>query len=157
MKPKKQSTTTIVNKKARHDYEVLDTFEAGISLTGPEVKSVRLGRVQLKESHAHISEAGEVRMVNAHFSPYPFAQNDDYEPTRSRVLLLRKKEIDELKGKLQQKGLSLVPLKMYLKGNRFKVELGLVRGKKQFEKREKIKQRDLSREMRRDFKDSYRG
>ena len=148
---------TIVNKKAAYDYETLATYEAGIVLSGAEVKSIRLGRAQLKESYGFISQAGEAFLVNMHISPYPFADNEDYEPAAQRKLLLRRREIDELMGKLQQKGLSLIPLSIFQSRGKFKVKLGLVRGKKQFEKREKIKKKDLAREMRREFKDSYRG
>lgn len=156
MKKKRAGTTSIINKRARFEYEVLDTYEAGIVLSGSEVKSARLGRVQLKEAYAHVSEDENVSLLNAHFSKYPFSNEPDYDPVRSRRLLLKRSEIVKLVGILKQKGLSLVPLKMYLSRNRFKVQLGLVRGKKQFEKREKIKQRDLKRELKREFKDSFR-
>lgn len=148
--------SSIINKKARHDYEVLDTLEAGLVLTGPEVKSLRLGRAALKDSHVVITTEGTAKLVNAHISPYQFARLDDYDPTQSRPLLLKKSQIEHLRGKLQQKGISLIPLKIYLKRGRFKVELGLVRGKKQFQKKETKKRKDIERDTRRLFKDHTR-
>jgi SsrA-binding protein len=146
----------IINKKARYDYEVLDTLEAGVVLTGAEVKSLRLGRAQLKEAHVVVVE-GQAQLVNMHVSPYPFADTSEYEPARSRVLLLKRKEIESLRGKLEQKGWSAVPLQIYEKHNRFKVEVGIVRGKKQFEKREQKKRADVKREVEREVKAKYRG
>jgi SsrA-binding protein len=118
----------LLNKKAWHDYEILEKLEAGIVLTGPEVKSIRLGRAQLKDSFARVS-GGEAYAVNLNISEYSFSRNEGYEAKRTRKLLLKKNEIKKLEGKLQQKGLSLVPLRLYERHNRFKLELGLVRGK----------------------------
>ena len=145
-----------MNKKARHDYEVLDTYEAGMMLTGPEVKSIRLGRAQLKDSFARVTDE-EGWIINLTISPYPYADNDEYEPKRTRKLLLKKAELKRLTGKLQQKGVSLVPLKIYEKRNTFKVELGLVRGRKQYEKKEIKKQRDIKREVERQVRGKYKG
>jgi SsrA-binding protein len=157
MKQKEGKAKPIVNRRARFEYEVLDTVEAGLVLSGPEVKSLRLGRAQLKDSYATIHE-GEAYLVNTHISAYQFARNEGYEPTRRRKLLLRKRQIESLQGQLQRKGMSLVPLKIYQKEGRFKVELGLVRGKKEYEKREVIKRRDIRREVERELrKGKYRG
>jgi SsrA-binding protein len=147
---------SIINRSANYEYSIEDKFEAGIVLTGPEVKSIRLGRIQLKDSFAHITD-GEAFLVNAHISAYQFSSNEDYDPTKSRKLLLKKKQIDELRGKLSQKGYVLVPTKIYEKNNKFKVELGLGRGKKQYEKREKKKRQDIKREVAREIKAKYKG
>ena len=136
------------NKKAFFDYEITDTFEAGIVLTGPEVKSVRLGNVSLKESYA-VAKEGEIFLLNAHISPYKFAA-ENQEPARTRKLLLKASEIKTLIGKIQEKGLTLIPTKIYLKRGLIKVELGLGRGKKKYEKREKIKKKDIEREIERE-------
>lgn len=149
---KKQGFTSIVNKKARHEYEVVETMEAGVMLSGPETKSVRLGQVSLRESFVTVQK-NEVFLTNTHISPYKFAENSEYEPDRRRKLLLRRAEIERLKGKLQQKGLTAVPLKIFQKHKKFKVEIGVVRGKKIHEKREVLKRRDLEREAQRTLKD----
>lgn len=134
-----------VNRKARHDYEILDRFEAGIVLVGSEVKSLRLGRANLKDSFARI-EKGEVFLVNAHISPYEAASRFGHEPERARKLLLHRAEIDKLAGKVNERGLTLVPLRIYFKDGRAKVELGLGRGRKSYDKREAIKRREMERE-----------
>lgn len=152
----KQSFKSIVNRSARYEYNIGEKYEAGIQLQGAEVKSLRLGRAQLKESFAQVSQ-GEIYLVNCHISPYTFASNDEYEPTRRRKLLLSKKEIDEISGKLSQKNWTLVPLKIYLKNNKFKVALGLGRGKREYEKREQKKKKDIKREVERMVKAKYRG
>jgi SsrA-binding protein len=147
----------IVNRYANYEYEVLERFEAGVVLTGAEVKSLRMGRAQLKDSFARITE-GEAYLTNLHISAYPFARNDEIEPERTRKLLLKRNELEKLTGKLQQKGLSLVPLRIYLKHNRFKVELGLVRGRKQYQKKELKKREDIRREVQRELRgEKYRG
>lgn len=138
------------NKKAYFDYEIIDTLEAGIVLTGPEVKSVKQGNISLKESYAVIKD-DEVFLLNAHISPYKFAASEQ-EPTRTRKLLLKAKEIRYLIGKTKEKGLTLVPTKIYLKHGLIKVELGLGRGKKKYEKKEKIKKRDIEREIQREIR-----
>ncbi|MEK7618622.1 MAG: SsrA-binding protein SmpB [Patescibacteria group bacterium] len=142
----------VTNKHALHDYEILERFEAGIVLSGQEVKSVRAGAVSLKASYATLSDKG-MSLLNASISPYPSAGPlPSYDPTRSRRLLLTKKELSRLTGKLHTKGLTLVPLKIYTVRSLIKLELGLGRGKKQFEKRELLKKRDVEREIRQHLK-----
>lgn len=153
---KQQSERQLVNKKAWHDYEILEKLEAGIVLTGSEVKSIRLGRAQLKDSFARVS-GGEAYAVNLNISEYSFSRNEGYEAKRTRKLLLKKNEIKKLEGKLEQKGLSLVPLRLYERHNRFKLELGLVRGKKEYQKKEVKKRADIKREVEREVKARYRG
>lgn len=137
-----------VNKQARHDYLILEVIEAGLSLSGPEVKAVRAGHVSLKAAYAVVTN-GECWLLNAHISPYDQAgPQPGYEPTRSRKLLLHRRQIDRLVGQLKEKGLTLLPLKLYTRGVRIKCELGLGRGKKLHEKRELIKKRDTEREIR---------
>src|SRR6185295_3631010 len=133
------------NKRARHDYHVLETFEAGIQLAGTEVKSVREGRVQLKDSYVEFKD-GQAYLVGAHVSPYSHGNRENRDPERIRKLLLKKREIDRLFGRTQLKGLTVVPLAVYLKGNWIKVELALVQGKKLYDKREAEKTRELDRE-----------
>lgn len=147
---KQRGFQPIINKKARFDYLVLDAVEAGIQLTGAEAKSMRLGQVSLKESFVAITQQG-VEVLNMQITPYKFARNEDYEPKRSRRLLLRRAEIERLRGQVQQKGVTLVPLRIYQQHGKFKMEVGIVRGKKQYEKREAIKQRDLARETQREM------
>ncbi len=133
------------NKRARFDYDILETFEGGIALTGAEVKAFRAGKVSLNGTFARplvLGSKPEVWLINAQFSHTP-------EPDRSRKLLLHRKEIDRLMGRIQEKGLTLIPIEMYWKGRNIKISLGLGRGKKQFEKRETIKKRDVERELRR--------
>ena len=135
-----------INRRARHDYFIDETIEAGLVLTGSEVKSLRAGKAQLKDSHARI-ERGEAWLANAHISEYNPAAQFGHEPTRKRKLLLHAREIDRLTGKVKEKGLTLIPLRMYFKNGRAKVELGLARGKKQYDKRESIKERETDREV----------
>ncbi len=139
------------NRKARHDYEIIETMEAGIVLTGTEIKSVRQGKVSLKEGFAIIRD-GEVWLMDVHIAPYTHGHRDNHDPRRPRKLLLHRREIDRLQGKLKEKGWTLVPLKMYLKNNRAKVELALVRGKKKYDKRRDIAKRDAQRELQRALK-----
>ena len=133
------------NKRARHDYHVLETFEAGIQLAGTEVKSVREGRVQLKDSYVEFRD-GQAYLVGAHISPYSHGNRENRDPERVRKLLLKKREIDRLFGRTQLKGLTVVPLAVFLKGNWIKVEIALVQGKKLYDKREAEKTRELDRE-----------
>jgi len=135
-----------VNRRARHDYFIEESVEAGLVLTGSEVKSLRAGKANLKDSYARI-DRGEAWLANAHISEYAPASQFGHDPTRKRKLLLHAKEIDRLTGKVKEKGLTLVPLRMYFKHGRAKVELGLGRGKKQYDKRESIKERESGREM----------
>lgn len=135
------------NRKARHDYFIEETIEAGIVLVGSEIKSVRAGRVNLRESFVRI-ENGEAWLLNAHISTWPQAGTYfNHEPTRPRKLLLHREEIDRLKGKVDQKGLTLVPTKLYFVRNRAKVEVALARGKKLYDKRDAIAERDSQREL----------
>ena len=134
------------NKRARHDYHVLETVEAGIQLAGTEVKSAREGRVQLKDSYVDFKD-GQAFLVGVHISPYSHGNRENKEPERVRKLLLKKREVDRLFGRTQLKGLTVVPLSMYLKGNWIKVEIALVQGKKLFDKRETEKARELDREV----------
>jgi SsrA-binding protein len=139
------------NKKAFHDYFVLDKWEAGISLSGTEVKSSREGRVNLKDSYAAI-KGGEAFLLNCHISPYSHGNRENHDPTRTRKLLLHKNEIRKLIGKTNEKGLTLIPLRVYLKHGRIKVELGLARGKKQYDKRETERRKEAERETRKAVK-----
>ncbi|HCL80611.1 MAG TPA: SsrA-binding protein [Synergistaceae bacterium] len=141
--------TVAQNKKARHDYFILESFECGIVLTGTEIKSVRDGRVNLKEGYALIRN-GELWLVGVHISPYEKGSYYNHEPLRDRKLLMKRSEILRLSSKVREKGLTLVPLSVYLKeGKRAKVELGLAKGKQLFDKREAIAERDVKRDMER--------
>ena len=135
-----------VNRRARHDYFIEESVEAGLVLTGSEVKSLRAGKAQLKDSYAQIKR-GELWLVNAHISEYSPSAQFGHEPMRARKLLLHRREIDRLMGKVKEQGLTLVPLRLYFKHGRAKVELGLARGKKLYDKRESIKEREMRREM----------
>ncbi|MEC4805402.1 MAG: SsrA-binding protein SmpB [Jaaginema sp. PMC 1079.18] len=140
------------NRKARFQYEILETYEAGISLTGTEVKSIRAGRINLQDAYGLI-RGGEVWLLNAHISPYQASgQFFNHDPKRTRKLLLKRREISKLVGKLEQKGLTLVPLKMYFKGGWVKVSLGLGKGKKLYDKRETLKARQTKRDIERALK-----
>ena len=143
--------TISTNRKAYHDYFVEETCEAGISLLGTEVKSIREGRANLKDSYA-IIKGGEVFLFNCHISPYSHGNIQNHEPLRTRKLLLHKKEIQRLWGKLTQKGFTLIPLKIYFKNGRVKVEIGLCKGKRQYEKRETLKEKEAKREIQRHLK-----
>lgn len=135
-----------VNRRARHEYHIEETFEAGIALLGSEVKALRQGKANLKDSYGRL-EGNEVWLWNAHISPYGPASQFGHEPTRTRKLLLHRGEISRLNGKVKERGLTLIPLRLYFKNGRAKVELGLARGKKQYDKREAIKEREVRREM----------
>ncbi len=135
------------NRKAFHDYHILETYEAGIALLGTEVKSIREGRVNLRDSFARV-EHGEVFLYNVNISPYSHRGYADHEPLRQRKLLLRRDEIRKLIGRTVEKGMTLVPLRMYLKNGRVKVAIGLAKGKKDYDKRETIKRRETERETR---------
>ncbi len=138
------------NKKAYHDYHMDAKYEAGMVLSGPEVKSLRAGRVNLRDGYANIDSRGEVMLYNVHISSYSFATHNPNEPLRVRKLLLNKREIRKLIGKLKEKGLALIPLKIYFKENgKAKVELGLARGKKQYDKRAALKEKQSKRELQR--------
>lgn len=138
------------NKKARFEYELLESYEAGIVLRGPEIKSARDSKASLQESYAAI-DGGEVFLYNMFIAPYEPANRYNDEPARKRKLLLKKSEIKRLAGKMSGSGLTIVPTKAYLKNGRAKVEIALARGKKKYDKREAIKKRELDREARRSF------
>ena len=135
------------NRKAFHDYHILETFEAGLVLLGTEVKSIREGNANLRDSFARV-EGAEVWIYNIHISPYSHRGSSDHEPTRRRKLLLHRREIRKLIGRTVERGLTLVPTRMYFKNGRIKVEIGLARGKKAHDKRETIKRREADRETR---------
>lgn len=136
----------VKNRKAFHDYEIIDRYEAGIVLRGAEVKSVKFGEVSIKESFIRV-EGGELWLWNCHISPWKYSSDASYDPLRSRKLLLKRKEIDSIMGKVQSKGLTLIPLSMYLLRGKVKVEIGLCRGLKRYQKREREKERDLKRDL----------
>jgi SsrA-binding protein len=140
------------NRKARHNYFIEDTYEAGMVLLGTEVKSTRLGRVNLKDSYARIKN-GEVFVYQMHISVYPFAYYGNHDPLRIRKLLLHKYEISKLYGKVNEKGFSLVPLKLYFQNGKVKLTLALARGKRQYDKRESIRRRDEQRDLERSKKE----
>ena len=144
------------NRRARYEYEVLDKVEAGIALVGPEVKSLRAGKANLGDAYG-IIRGGELWLHNLHISPYDAASRENPEPRRARKLLLHKREISRLAGKVQERGLTLVPLSLYWKGGRAKVELALVRGKRQYDKREAIRQRETDRDLQRTMRGRGRG
>ena len=137
-----------VNRQAYHDYYVERTIEAGIALKGTEIKSIRDGKVNLRGSYA-IARNGELWLENAHIAVYEHGNRYNHEPMRNRKLLLHRREINQLVGRVETKGLTLIPLKLYLKGGRAKIELGLGRGKKLYDKREAIAERDVKREIER--------
>lgn len=143
------------NRDARHNYHILETYECGVALTGTEVKSIREGRCSIKDSYGVVRE-GEAWLINAHISPYSHGNRDNHEPTRSRKLLLHKSEIHRLTGKVQEKGLTLIPTRMYLKNGRIKLELAVARGKKLYDKRETTRRREADREARAAVKEGIR-
>ncbi len=145
-------TTLSVNKKASFDYEILEKYEAGLVLTGPEVKSIRTGSISLKEGYITFHNNG-AWLINVHIPKYKFSGSiKDYEPDKSRRLLLKRKEIIYLKGKSAENGLTIVPLSLYTKGRRLKLEIAVVKGKKKYDKRASIKKKDIIREMARRIK-----
>jgi SsrA-binding protein len=136
------------NRKAHYNFEIDDTFEAGISLLGSEVKSLRSGKANLSDSYGKF-RAGELYLVDAHISPYEQSNRQNHDPLRDRKLLIHKSEIKKLQGKVAERGFSLIPLKLYFKNGKVKVELALARGKKTYDKREAIKKKDQRRELER--------
>lgn len=148
---KEQGKLIANNKKAYHDFFILDTYEAGIALHGTEVKSLRMGKCSIKESFIRI-ENGEVFIYGMHVSPYEKGNIFNKDPLRVKKLLLHKAEINKLLGKVKEKGMSVVPLKVYFKGSLVKVEIGLAKGKKLYDKRDDIAKKDQQREAQRDFK-----
>jgi SsrA-binding protein len=147
--------TIAQNRKARHLYHILDTFEAGLQLTGTEVKSLRAGKANLGDAYA-VVERGELWLVNLHITPYEQGNRFNHEPLRRRKLLLHHREIQKLVGKIQEKGLTLVPLRLYFRRGWAKVELAIVKGKKAFDKRRDLAKRDAEREMERAMSRKHR-
>lgn len=143
--------TVAVNRKAFHDYSIEDRVEAGLVLTGTEIKSIREGRVNLRDAYVRPAN-GELWLWNAHIAPYAAGNRYNHEPTRNRKLLLHRKQIDQLAGQVQSKGYTLIPLRLYLKHGLAKVEVGLARGKKAYDKRDSIAERDANREIQRALK-----
>jgi SsrA-binding protein len=139
------------NKKAFHDYSIEETLEAGIALTGTEVKSIRAGRVNLRDSYAAV-EKGELFLISAHISPYEQGNINNHDPLRTRKLLVHARELRRLYGKVQMAGYTLVPTKMYWKDGRVKVEIGLAKGKATYDKRQTLAKKDAEREMERAFR-----
>ena len=148
-------TNIAENRKAFHDYHILDTWEAGMVLLGTEVKSIREGRVNLRDSFARI-ERGEVWLYNVHISAYSHRGYADHEPLRQRKLLMHRDEIRKLIGKTTERGMTIVPTRMYYKSGRVKVEVGLAKGKKDYDKRETVKRREVDRETRAAVKTGHR-
>lgn len=143
------------NRRARHEYEILETFEAGIALQGTEVKAARQGKVQLKDSYVEVRD-GEAYLVGAHISPYTHGNRENHEPERPRKLLLHRREVDKLFGRIMIKGQTVVPLRVYLKGNLIKVEIALVRGKQLHDKRQAERERTMDREAQEAIKSGWR-
>jgi SsrA-binding protein len=149
--------TVALNRRARHEFSIEETFEAGLVLTGTEIKSIRAGKVQLANSYARI-ERDEAWLIGAHIAPFEQANRYNHEPKRTRKLLLRRSEIDELLGKTKSKGLTIVPLRLYLNAKgRAKLELGLARGKQLHDRRRDIADRDSRRDIAREMADAQRG
>ncbi|MFD1465427.1 SsrA-binding protein SmpB [Lapidilactobacillus mulanensis] len=150
-KPKNQLAT---NRKAQHDYSISDTYEAGVVLTGTEIKSVRAGKINLKDGYAHFRQ-GELWLENVHISPYDAGNQFNHDPLRNRKLLLHKREIAKLVGVVKDKGVTIVPLKVYLKHGYAKVLIGVATGKHEYDKRETIKRREQDRELQRVMKNNF--
>lgn len=147
-----KSTTISVNRKARHDYEILERIEAGIVLLGTEVKSIRQGHISLGEAYI-VPRENALWLEGCRVNPYDHGSNNNHDPMRPRKLLLNAREIDKLSRRVAEKGLTLVPLAAYFKGRVLKIEIGLVRGKKQYDKREAIKERETKRRLDRSLKE----
>jgi SsrA-binding protein len=143
--------TVITNRKARYDYHILDTFECGIVLEGAEVKSIRDGRANLQDGYARVDD-GEVWLHGMHVLPYEFSQGKPLDPVRKRKLLLHRRQIDEIAGATSEKGVTLVPLRVYFKDGRAKIELAVARGKARYDKRQALAERDAKRETERALK-----
>lgn len=152
--PKGEGKLIAQNRKARFEYTILDTVEAGIVLKGTEIKSIRAGRINLKDGYASIRN-GEIFLYNVHIAPFEQGNQFNHDPVRTRKLLMKKKQIDRLFGEVKQNGVTLVPLKVYIKNGFAKVLIGLAKGKKQYDKRESIKQQDQKRQVQRALKDHY--
>ena len=136
------------NRKARHDYYLLDTYEAGLVLQGSEIKSIRAGQISLKEAYVRV-DGEQAWLVNAHIAPYDPASRENHDPTRDKKLLLHKKEIEKLWNEVRQKGTTIIPLRVYLSRGRAKLEIAVAKGKRHYDKRQAIKERDAQREINR--------
>jgi SsrA-binding protein len=145
-------TQVAANRKALHDYTIEDTYEAGVALTGTEIKSVRAGRVSLRDGYVQIRN-GEAWLLNVHISPYDFGNRENHEPKRERRLLFHRQEIRKLQSKVAERGWTIVPLRVYLKEGRAKIEIALARGKRLYDKRDAVAERDMDRDLRRAVKD----
>ncbi len=156
MKKSSGTRPVAVNRKARHDYEILETCEAGIALLGTEIKSIRDGKINLKDGFASL-ESQEIYLHNVHISPYTQANRQNHDPTRPRKLLLHRHEIKRLIGKVQERGLTLIPLKVYFVRGKAKVQLGLAKGKKDYDRREDLKRRTAERDMEKAFQSYQKG
>lgn len=154
--PKGEGKVLAQNKKARHDYFIEETYEAGLVLKGTEIKAIRAGRVNLKDSFARIRN-GEIFVHNMHISPYEQGNIHNHDPLRTRKLLLHRKQINTLIGETKEAGYSIVPLKLYLKDGYAKLLIGLARGKKKYDKREDLKQKEAKRDIERAFRDRQKG
>ena len=139
----------VVNRKARHSYEIFDTFEAGLSLLGSEVKSLRGGRANLQEAYVRLDRDGNAELLGCHISPYEAANRNNHEPLRPRRLLLHNHELSKIRKATRERGMTIVPLRMYFKGSRVKLEIGLAKGKKSHDKRHDLKARDAKRDAQR--------
>jgi len=148
--------TIALNRRARHEFTIEETFEAGIVLTGTEIKSIRARKVSLADAYARI-EHGEAWLIGLHIAPWETGNRYNHEPKRTRKLLLHREQIDELLGKSKSKGLTIVPLRLYLSRGRAKLELGLARGKTHYDRRREIADRDSKREIERELADAHRG
>lgn len=144
----------VINRKANYDYEIIDTYEAGVVLTGTEIKSIRLGRITLKDSYAIIKN-NEIFLLNVHISSYEQGNRFNHDELRTRKLLLHKKEIIKLKEKIDKEGFTIIPLKLYFVKGKVKILLGLAKGKKNYDKREAIKKKDIERQIATDLKERY--
>ena len=142
----------VINRKANYDYEIIDTYEAGVVLTGTEIKSIRLGRITLKDSYAIIKN-NEIFLLNVHISSYEQGNRFNHDELRTRKLLLHKKEIIKLKEKIDKEGFTIIPLKLYFVKGKVKILLGLAKGKKNYDKREAIKKKDIERQIATDLKE----
>ncbi len=154
-KEKQKQKISLSNKRAFHDYEILEKFEAGIVLHGTEVKSLRQGRASFKDSYAKVID-GELWVVNFHITPYDHGGYSNHDPVRRRKLLLHRHELRRLIGKIEERGLTVVPLRVYFKGSYAKMQIGLARGKRMHDKRKDIAKRDMTRDAQRELKDRYR-
>ncbi len=150
--PNDDNRILATNRKARHDYTIIDSEEAGIILTGTEIKSLRAGQVSLREGYVVVRD-GELWLLNVHIAPYEQAGITSHDPLRQRKLLMHRKQINRLETILHEKGYTLIPLKLYLKGRVAKIEIGVAKGKRQYDKREAVATRDANRRLRREWKE----